>query len=88
MRDADLAALSITSTTCADLARARLTRGAASRTRYSSGMCIICVEVAKQAMTPAEGRRALREMTTKLGKEHAAEVEAKLREAEAGAAKP
>lgn len=51
-------------------------------------MCLICVEIAKQAMTPAEGRRALREMTTKLGKEHTAEVEAKLRQAEADASKP
>jgi hypothetical protein len=48
-------------------------------------MCIICVELAKQAMTPAEGRRALREMT-KLDKDHVAEVEAKLAQAEAAPA--
>ena len=44
-------------------------------------MCIICVEVAKKAMTVDEGRRALGEMRTKLG-EHAVEVEEKLAEAE------
>lgn len=43
-------------------------------------MCIICVELAKQAMTPSEARRALREMT-KLDKEHVAEVEAKIDQA-------
>ncbi|HET7500037.1 MAG TPA: hypothetical protein VFK02_03515 [Kofleriaceae bacterium] len=47
-------------------------------------MCIICVELAKQSLTPSEARRALREMTTKLGQAHVAEVEAKLKEAEAG----
>ena len=45
-------------------------------------MCIICVELAKQAMTPAEGRRALGEMKTKLDAGHVAEVEKKLKEAE------
>ena len=45
-------------------------------------MCLICVELAKQTMTAAEGRRALGEMRRKVGKEHAAEVEAKLAEAE------
>lgn len=45
-------------------------------------MCLICVELAKSAMTPAEGRRALGEMRVKLGKEHVAEVEQKLAEAE------
>jgi hypothetical protein len=45
-------------------------------------MCLICVELAKQAMTPAEGRRALGEMRQKVGREHAAEVEVKLAEAE------
>ena len=53
---------------------------------YTSVMCIICVELAKQAMTPSEARRALREMT-KLDKDHVAEVETKLRQAEADAAK-
>jgi hypothetical protein len=45
-------------------------------------MCIICVELAKQSMTPSEARRALREME-KLDQAHVAEVEAKVREAEA-----
>jgi hypothetical protein len=51
-------------------------------------MCIICVELAKQSMTPGEARRALREMTTKVGEAHAAEVETKLKQAEADAGKP
>jgi hypothetical protein len=41
-------------------------------------MCIICVELAKQAMTPLEARRALSEMRVKLDKNHVAEVETKL----------
>ena len=45
-------------------------------------MCIICVELAKQSMTPTEARRALREMT-KLDPAHVAEVEVKVRQAEA-----
>jgi hypothetical protein len=48
-------------------------------------MCLICVELAKNAMTAKEGRRALGEMRVKLGDEHAAEVEAKLAEAERAA---
>lgn len=48
-------------------------------------MCIICVEIAKQSMTPPEARRALREMTAKLDPAHVAEVEAKLRQAETDA---
>jgi len=55
---------------------------------YSRAMCIICVELAKQSMTPGESRRALREMTTKVGEAHAAEVETKLAQAEADAGKP
>jgi hypothetical protein len=53
-------------------------------------MCIICVELAKQAMTPSEAPRALREMSGKLDREHAAEVETKVRqsESEIDAAKP
>jgi hypothetical protein len=51
-------------------------------------MCVICVELAKQSMKPSEARRALREMTGKLDRAHVAEVEAKLAEAEASAAKP
>jgi hypothetical protein len=50
-------------------------------------MCIICVELAKQAMSPSEARRALREMSSKLDKDHLVEVEGKLRQAEVGAAK-
>jgi hypothetical protein len=50
-----------------------------------AGMCLICVEIAKGAMTATEGRRALGEMRTKIGKDHAAEVETKLRESEAKA---
>ncbi|MEO8706625.1 MAG: hypothetical protein ABI867_41755 [Kofleriaceae bacterium] len=48
-------------------------------------MCIICIDLAKQTLSPAEGRRALGEMRGKLGKEHVAEVEAKLTEAEKAA---
>ncbi|HMG22043.1 MAG TPA: hypothetical protein VK607_12020 [Kofleriaceae bacterium] len=55
---------------------------------YNSRMCIICVELAKQSITPSEGRRALREMSVKLDRAHVAEVEAKLKEAETAAAKP
>lgn len=53
-------------------------------------MCLICVELAKQAMTPAEGRRALGEMRVKLDRDHIQEVEGKLAEAEqqAGATPP
>ncbi|HEY0991599.1 MAG TPA: hypothetical protein VGD80_31320 [Kofleriaceae bacterium] len=45
-------------------------------------MCLICVELAKNAMTATEARRALGEMRVKLDAEHVAEVEAKLAEAE------
>lgn len=50
-------------------------------------MCLICVDLAKQKITPVEGRRALREMSEKIGREHVREVEVKLAEAEA-ATKP
>jgi hypothetical protein len=50
-------------------------------------MCLICVDLAKQKITPVEGRRALREMSEKLDRDHIREVEAKLAEAEA-ATKP
>ena len=53
----------------------------------SVSMCIICVELAKQAMTPAEGRRALGEMKVKLDSDHIAEVEKKLSQAEKAAPK-
>jgi hypothetical protein len=46
-------------------------------------MCIICIDLAKQAMTPSEARRALREMRGALDKDHLAELETKVREAEA-----
>lgn len=46
-------------------------------------MCLICVDLAKQKITPLEGRRALREMSEKLDPQHMREVEAKLAEAEA-----
>jgi len=46
-------------------------------------MCIICVELAKQTMTPTDARRALREMSGKIDRGHIAEVETKLAEAEA-----
>ncbi len=45
-------------------------------------MCLICIDLAKNAMTPAEGRRALGEMRGKLDREHLREVEQKLTEAE------
>jgi hypothetical protein len=51
-------------------------------------MCIICVELAKQSMTPSEARRALREMTTKIDQTHVAEVEEKVKQAEAGTTRP
>jgi hypothetical protein len=46
-------------------------------------MCIICVELAKRAMTPSEARRALREMSVKLDTAHIAELETTLDQAEA-----
>src|SRR4051812_49537884 len=58
------------------------------RVGYTPDMCIICVELAKQSMTPSEARRALREMTTKIDQAHVAEVEAKIKQAETGTAKP
>jgi hypothetical protein len=45
-------------------------------------MCLICVDLAKRTLTVAEARRALGEMREKIGAEHAAEVEAKLADAE------
>jgi hypothetical protein len=50
-------------------------------------MCLICIDLAKQKITPQEARRALSEMTEKVGREHAREVEQKVAEAEA-ATKP
>jgi hypothetical protein len=51
-------------------------------------MCLICIELAKQAMTPLEARRALGEMRVKLGPAHVAEVEQKVAEVEKAARKP
>jgi hypothetical protein len=51
-------------------------------------MCLICIDLAKNVITPAEGRRALGEMRVKLDPAHTAEVEAKLAEAERAAKKP
>lgn len=45
-------------------------------------MCLICVELDKNAMTFGEGRRALGEMRRGLETSHVPEVEAKLDEAE------
>ena len=45
-------------------------------------MCLICIDLAKKAITSREGRRALGEMRVKLDRAHVAEVEAKLAEAE------
>lgn len=52
-------------------------------TRYSQAMCLICVDLAKQKLTPLEARRALREMSEKLDPQHLREIETKLAEAEA-----
>ena len=46
-------------------------------------MCLICIELAKSKMTSHEGRQALREMRDRMDRDHIAEVEAKLAEAEA-----
>lgn len=45
-------------------------------------MCIICIDLAKRAMSVAEARRALGEMRGALGNEHIAELEKKLEKAE------
>ena len=52
------------------------------------GMCLICIELAKNAMSVKEGRRALGEMRVKLDADHIAEVETKLAEAERLAKQP
>lgn len=49
---------------------------------------MICIDLAKKAMTAAEGRRALGELRETLGQEHVREVEAKLDEAERGEPSP
>jgi hypothetical protein len=45
-------------------------------------MCLICIELDKNAMTFREGRRALGEMRGGLDAKHVEEVEAKLEQAE------
>lgn len=45
-------------------------------------MCLICVEFAKERMTPFEARRALGEMIEAMEPEHVAEVEEMISEAE------
>lgn len=49
-------------------------------------MCLICVDLAKEKLTAKEARRALGEMRMKLDRDHIAELEIKLAEAEARAA--
>ena len=44
-------------------------------------MCIICIEMEKNKLTPWEAKRNLREMVEKIGPEHAREVENKISEA-------
>lgn len=46
-------------------------------------MCLICVDIAKRAMTAKEARRALGEMRVKLDPTHVAEVEAEVERVEA-----
>jgi len=46
-------------------------------------MCIICIDMAKGTLTGPEAQRALGEMRGKLGREHAAEVQAKINDANA-----
>lgn len=45
-------------------------------------MCLICIDLAKNVLTAKEARRALGEMRVKLDRQHVAEVEAKITEAE------
>lgn len=44
-------------------------------------MCIICIELEKNKLTPWEAKRNLREMVEKIGPEHAREVENKISDA-------
>ena len=52
-----------------------------SRRCYNLGMCLICIEFDKSAMSVAEARRALGEMRADLDEEHVEALEAKLDEA-------
>lgn len=45
-------------------------------------MCLICVEFQREKMTPFEARRALGEMSEKIGPEHTREVEQMVHERE------
>ena len=45
-------------------------------------MCLICIDLAKNVLTPKDARRHLGEMRVKMDKAHVAEVEAKIAEAE------
>ena len=45
-------------------------------------MCLICIDLAKKTLSPREARRHLGEMRVNMDKAHAAEVEAKIAEAE------
>jgi hypothetical protein len=51
-------------------------------------MCLICIDLDRNYLKPAEARRALREMRSELTPEHVAEVEAKVLQAERDAATP
>lgn len=53
---------------------------------YLIEMCIICLDFQKGRLTSKEARRALGEMTVKIGREHAAEVERAITQAERDAA--
>lgn len=55
---------------------------------YDPKMCLICIDMARGALRPAEARRALGEMRAGLGAEHAREVEEAVARAEADAASP
>ncbi len=44
-------------------------------------MCIICVEMDKNKLSPWEAKKNLGEMVEKIGQEHAIEVENKISEA-------
>ncbi len=46
-------------------------------------MCLICIDMARGALRPAEARRALGEMRVGLGSAHAREVEEAVARAEA-----
>lgn len=55
---------------------------------YDEKMCLICIDMARGALRPAEARRALGEMREGLGAAHAREVEEAVARAEEEAAAP